>query len=98
MGDVRALTSAGPPGIARRTATRPRRLARPARIPRRDLVAFPAGSAIAGTITVIDRLGDAATFTGDDLALLQTLTGHLAVAAAVRRWSNGSPSTPTTTP
>ncbi len=45
------------------------------------LVDFPAGSAIAGTITVIDRLGDTATFTGDDLALLQTLTGHLAVAA-----------------
>jgi diguanylate cyclase (GGDEF)-like protein len=45
------------------------------------LVDFPAGGAIAGTITVIDRLGDTATFTGDDLALLQTLTGHLAVAA-----------------
>ena len=45
------------------------------------LVDFPAGSGIAGTITVVDRLGDTATFTGDDLALLQTLTGHLAVAA-----------------
>jgi diguanylate cyclase (GGDEF)-like protein len=45
------------------------------------LVDLPAGSGLAGTITVIDRLGDTATFTGDDLSLLQTLTGHLAVAA-----------------
>jgi diguanylate cyclase (GGDEF)-like protein len=33
-----------------------------------------------GTLTVVDRLGETATFTADDLALLQTLTGHLAVA------------------
>jgi diguanylate cyclase (GGDEF)-like protein len=45
------------------------------------VVAFPAGSGITGTITVVDRLGETATFTRDDLALLQTLTGHLAVAA-----------------
>ena len=34
-----------------------------------------------GTVTVVDRLGDTATFTANDLALLQTLAGHLAVAA-----------------
>ncbi|HEY8302070.1 MAG TPA: EAL domain-containing protein [Jatrophihabitans sp.] len=45
------------------------------------LIAFAAGSGIEGTVTVVDRLGDTATFTADDLALLQTLTGHLAVAA-----------------
>ena len=33
-----------------------------------------------GTLSVSDRLGETATFTADDLALLQTLTGHLTVA------------------
>jgi diguanylate cyclase (GGDEF)-like protein len=33
-----------------------------------------------GTVVVLDRLGDTTHFTDDDLALLQTLAGHLAVA------------------
>ena len=45
------------------------------------VVSFPASSGVHGTITVSDRLGETATFTADDLALLQTLTGHLAVSA-----------------
>ena len=49
------------------------------------LVAFPPGSGILGTITVSERLGETATFTADDLILLQTLTGHLAVASTSAR-------------
>jgi diguanylate cyclase (GGDEF)-like protein len=49
------------------------------------LVPFPPGSGIVGTITVSDRLGETATFTADDLTLLQTLTGHLAVASTSAR-------------
>ncbi len=44
------------------------------------VVALPLSSGSAGTLTVMDRLGDTATFVEDDLTLLQTLTGHLAVA------------------
>jgi diguanylate cyclase (GGDEF)-like protein len=45
------------------------------------VVSFPPSSGVHGTITLTDRLGETATFTSDDLALLQTLTGHLAVSA-----------------
>lgn len=44
------------------------------------IVPLPASSGFVGTLTVINRLGETATFTQDDLTLLQTLTGHLAVA------------------
>ena len=44
------------------------------------VVALPLSSGSAGTLTVMDRLGETATFLEDDLTLLQTLTGHLAVA------------------
>jgi diguanylate cyclase (GGDEF)-like protein len=44
------------------------------------MVALPQSSGLSGTLTVTDRLGETATFTEDDLTLLQTLTGHLAVA------------------
>jgi len=44
------------------------------------MVALPESSGIQGTLRVTDRLGDTATFTAEDLTLLQTLTGHLAVA------------------
>jgi diguanylate cyclase (GGDEF)-like protein len=49
------------------------------------VVPFPATSGVTGTITVSDRLGETATFTDDDLTLLQTLTGHLAVASTGAR-------------
>lgn len=35
---------------------------------------------VRGMLVAVDRLGDSATFTLDDLALMQTLAGHLAVA------------------
>jgi diguanylate cyclase (GGDEF)-like protein len=44
------------------------------------MVALPASSGIQGTLRVTDRLGETTSFTAEDLALLQTLTGHLAVA------------------
>ena len=49
---------------------------------RRDamLVALPESSGLRGSLTVTDRLGETATFGADDLILLETLTGHLAVA------------------
>ncbi|MGH8860422.1 MAG: diguanylate cyclase domain-containing protein, partial [Jatrophihabitantaceae bacterium] len=49
------------------------------------MVSLPATSGLVGTVTVIDRLGETATFTDDDLTLLQTLTGHLAVRTASAR-------------
>ncbi|MGI8666169.1 MAG: putative bifunctional diguanylate cyclase/phosphodiesterase [Jatrophihabitans sp.] len=49
------------------------------------LVALPKSSGSAGTLTVMDRLGETATFTEDDLTLLQTLTGHLAIAVRSTR-------------
>jgi diguanylate cyclase (GGDEF)-like protein len=47
-----------------------------------DAVVVPliAGSAALAVMTVTDRLGDTATFTHDDLALLETLSSHLAMA------------------
>ena len=39
------------------------------------LVPFPASSGLTGTLTVTDRLGETATFTHDDVTLLQTLAG-----------------------
>lgn len=44
------------------------------------MVALPASSGIQGTLRVTDRLGETTSFTAEDLALLETLTGHLAVA------------------
>jgi diguanylate cyclase (GGDEF)-like protein len=44
------------------------------------MVALPTSSGSSGTLMVMDRLGETATFTDDDLTLLQTLAGHLAVA------------------
>ena len=44
------------------------------------VVALPESSGLRGTLRVTDRLGETATFTTDDLTLVQTLTGHLAVA------------------
>ena len=38
-----------------------------------------------GALVALDRLGDTTTFTTDDLALLQALAGHLAVAVHSRR-------------
>ncbi len=43
------------------------------------LVALPRTSGD-GALMVFDRLGNTGSFTGEDLALLQTLAGHLAVA------------------
>ncbi len=78
---LRALTQ-HQPLLAARTDRDPAVVDWLARHGHRDamLVGFPAGSGIVGIVTVVDRLGDTATFTADDLALLQTLTGHLAVA------------------
>ncbi|MEP7194220.1 MAG: EAL domain-containing protein [Actinomycetota bacterium] len=44
------------------------------------IVALPDSSGMRGTLLVTDRLGETATFTAEDLTMLQTLTGHLAVA------------------
>lgn len=44
------------------------------------VVPMPAEGELCGTLTVANRLGETATFTPDDLTLLQTLVGHLAVA------------------
>jgi len=44
------------------------------------MVALPDSSGMRGTLRVTDRLGETATFTPEDLTMLQTLTGHLAVA------------------
>jgi len=44
------------------------------------MVALPESSGIRGTLQVTDRLGETSTFTAEDLTMLQTLTGHLAVA------------------
>jgi diguanylate cyclase (GGDEF)-like protein len=47
----------------------------------RDAAVVPVSRAESrGTLVAIDRLGDSATFTSDDLALLQALAGHLVVA------------------
>jgi diguanylate cyclase (GGDEF)-like protein len=44
------------------------------------MVALPSSSGLRGTLRVTDRLGETSTFTTEDLTMLQTLTGHLAVA------------------
>jgi len=44
------------------------------------MVALPDSSGVRGTLRVTDRLGETSTFTAEDLTMLQTLTGHLAVA------------------
>ena len=44
------------------------------------IVALPESSGMRGTLRIVDRLGETATFTSEDLTLLQTLTSHLAVA------------------
>jgi diguanylate cyclase (GGDEF)-like protein len=49
------------------------------------VVPLPTSSGFVGMLTVTNRLGETATFTQDDLTLLQTLTGHLAVAAGSAR-------------
>jgi diguanylate cyclase (GGDEF)-like protein len=47
----------------------------------RDAAVVPlARDGVSGMLVVVDRLGDSATFTRDDLSLLQALAGHLAVA------------------
>src|ERR1035437_6468941 len=52
------------------------------------MVALPDSSGMRGTLRVTDRLGETSTFTAEDLTMLQTLTGHLAVAlrSATARW------------
>ena len=49
------------------------------------VVPLQSGANIMGTVTVTDRLGDTATFTDDDLKMLQTLTSHFAVAVSSAR-------------
>lgn len=44
------------------------------------IVPLPVSPDVAGIVVVSDRLGETATFTADDVSLLETLTGHLAVA------------------
>src|ERR1035437_6033483 len=44
------------------------------------MVVLPDSSGMRGTLRVTDRLGETSTFTAEDLTMLQTLTGHLAVA------------------
>jgi diguanylate cyclase (GGDEF)-like protein len=53
----------------------------------KDAIVVPlqSGANILGTVTVTDRLGDTATFTNDDLKMLQTLTSHFAVAVSSAR-------------
>jgi len=53
----------------------------------KDAIVVPmqSGANIRGTVTVTDRLGDTATFTNDDLKMLQTLTSHFTVAVSSAR-------------
>ena len=53
----------------------------------KDAIVVPlqSGANIMGTVTVTDRLGDTATFTNDDLKMLQTLASHFAVAVSSAR-------------
>ncbi|HEX2903031.1 MAG TPA: GGDEF domain-containing protein [Jatrophihabitans sp.] len=44
------------------------------------VVPLPEATGATGTLMVADRLGETATFTDEDLTLLQTLTGHFGVA------------------
>jgi diguanylate cyclase (GGDEF)-like protein len=49
------------------------------------VVPLPESAGAVGTLTVMDRLGETATFTDEDLTLLQTLTGHFGVAVRSTR-------------
>ncbi|HTZ45070.1 MAG TPA: EAL domain-containing protein [Jatrophihabitans sp.] len=49
------------------------------------VVPLPESTGATGTLTVSDRLGETATFTDEDLTLLQTLTGHFGVAVRSTR-------------
>ena len=49
------------------------------------VVPLQSGANVLGTVTVTDRLGDTASFTDDDLKMLQTLTSHFAVAVSSAR-------------
>ena len=49
------------------------------------VVPLPDSTGATGTLTVTDRLGETATFTEEDLTLLQTLTGHFGVAVRSTR-------------
>lgn len=53
----------------------------------KDAIVVPlkSGAEILGTVTVTDRLGDTATFTSDDLTMLQTLASHFAGAVSSAR-------------
>ena len=78
---VRALAQEEPTLAARATKDRGlRRWLADRELRDAVVVALPRSSGSSGTLTVMDRLGETATFTEDDLTLLQTLTGHLAVA------------------
>ncbi|HEX4726424.1 MAG TPA: EAL domain-containing protein [Jatrophihabitans sp.] len=78
---VRALAQEEPTLAARATKDRGlRRWLADRELRDAVVVALPRSSGSSGTLTVMDRLGETATFTDDDLTLLQTLTGHLAVA------------------
>jgi diguanylate cyclase (GGDEF)-like protein len=78
---VRALAHDEPLLAARNTKDRSLRRWLADRGLRDALMApLPESSGLAGTLTVADRLGETATFDDDDLTLLQTLAGHLAVA------------------
>jgi len=52
-----------------------------------DAIVVPVqtGTTVIGTLSVTGRMGETATFTRDDLAMLQTLTSHFAVAIASAR-------------
>ncbi len=45
-----------------------------------DAIVVPVGSGHSGLLLILDRLGDTASFTDDDVRLLTTLAGHLDVA------------------
>ena len=49
------------------------------------MVALPDSSGLRGTLRATDRLGETSTFSTEDLTMLQTLTGHLAVALGSTR-------------
>jgi len=53
----------------------------------KDAIVVPlqSGANLLGTVTVTDRLGDTATFTDDDLKMLQTLASHFAGAVSSAR-------------
>ncbi|MBV9594833.1 MAG: EAL domain-containing protein [Actinobacteria bacterium] len=49
------------------------------------IVPLPASSGLIGALSATDRLGELTSFTADDLTLMETLTGHLAVAVRSTR-------------